>query len=326
LTIAIVVLALCLVASLAFNFGFFGNQSRPAASGSNASNSPARLDVTAGTQDRLAKLEADLEKKRKEVEEVKKAHTELKDEHKAAKKRLHELKESDKDGDDLKKARAEVERAASVQLEQTRHELSVALAEVAKLKADADTKGKRAAAERPVEKVEKKEEVVTRVIRELSDVEKEKIARLEAMSASDKKKAIELTVELRNIKGRIDREKREAKRIYEEGRLARDKFRAVEMRLNRTLLENDLLKRAIADVEKRTGQHAEHTAPTAEEIAQSDASMTARHAAEDKAADEAARKLEEAEATNGDGTPAASPAPETTAAAAPSEVVPQTTA
>jgi peptidyl-tRNA hydrolase len=108
--------------------------------------------------------------------------------------------------------------------------------------------------------------------------------------------------------------------VYEEGKLARDKFRAVELRLNRTLLENDMVKRAIADLEKKTGVKADLHAPSAEQLAESDQKMREKHLAEDKAADEARAKLEAAEATTLE-TPAdaatatgpVTPAPETSA-------------
>lgn len=300
LIVITVVLAIALVVSLAYNMGFFGPKAaapRPAGSTDAAPRGRADDDGAA----RASKLESELEKKRKELEEVKKAQAELKDELKTAKKKLHDQRENEKAGDDLVKARAEVERQASIQLDATRQELSNALADVQRLKNELELRGKKKAeAKAPVagEKVEEKREPAPppqRVIRELSEAEKEKMQRLEQQSAADKRKAIELSAELRNVKVRIEREKREARRVYEEGKLARDKFRAVELRLNRTLLENDLLKRAIGDLEKKTGTKAEKVSLTSEELAQSDATMREKHAAEDKASDEARAKLEAAE-------------------------------
>lgn len=327
LIVITVLLAVALVASLAFNMGFFGAKAAPAnAPRSDAAPRAASRDDDAAA--RASKLEGELEKKRKELDEVKKAQAELKDELKTAKKKLHDQRESEKAGDDLVKARAEVERQASIQLDATRQELANALADVQRLKNELELRGKKRASEpraeaRTEEKPEEKREVapVQRVIRELSEAEKEKMQRLEQQSASDKKKAIELAAELRNVKARIEREKREARRVYEEGKLARDKFRAVEIRLNRTLLENDMLKRAILDLEKKTGTKAETHAPTAEQLAESDQKMKDKHLAEDKAADEARQKLEAAEATTLDAPEAdaatatgpVTPAPETTA-------------
>lgn len=318
MTLVIIVLGLALAISLAFNLGLVGGKATsPTASGGAPSRVEARND-----DDRPRKLEAELDKKKKELEELKKAQGELKEELKAAKKKLFDQKESDKAGDDLAKARAEVERQASVQLENTRHELAVALADVQRLKAEAEGKGRKRP--EPTEKreeavkAEKPPEVVQRVIRELSDVEKERIAKLEAQSSNDRKRANELERELRALKGKQDRMQRESKRVYSEANLARDKFRAVETRLNRTLLENDLLKRAIAALEKKTGLHAEHTSPTADELAESDRQMKEKFAAEDQAEAEARARLEAAPVA--DETPS-EPAAEATASA-PAEAAP----
>jgi chromosome segregation ATPase len=327
LIVITVLLAIGLIISMAANMGFFGPKALPSksqgASSSEAPRSDRRDDDGAA---RATKLEGELDKKRKELEEVKKAQVELKDELKSAKKKLHDQRENDKAGDDLVKARAEVERQASMQLDATRQELSNALATIQNLKNEMDLRGKkRAEAPKPVAAADKPEEKreplppVQRVIRELSEQEKEKMQRLEQQSSADKKKAIEIAAELRNVKIRIEREKREARRVYEEGKLARDKFRAVELRLNRTLLESDLLKRAISDLEKKTGTKAEKVALSSDELAQSDATMREKHAAEDKASDDARAKLEasevvlmegqEAEAATATGP--VTPAPET---------------
>ena len=318
MTLVIIVLGVALAISLAFNLGLVGGKPA-AASASSSGNAPARLD--AKDDDRPRKLEAELEKKKKELEELKKAQGELKDELKATKKKLFEQKEAGKSGDELAKERAEVERQASVQLENTRHELAVALADVQRLKAELEGRGRRAAApaekapEKREEPKEKPQEVVTRVIRELSDVEKERIAKLEAQSSADRKKANELDRELRALKGKMERRERETKRVFSEANLARDKFRAVEMRLNRTLLENDLLKRAIVDLEKKTGLHAEHTTLTAEEAAESDRQIKQKHAAEDQAEAEARARLEAAPVSD-EASEAPAPATEATAPAA----------
>jgi chromosome segregation ATPase len=304
-TPVIILLGIALAISLAFNLGLIGGGAKPspqaAANTSSSSKSESRSD-----DDRSRKLEGELDKKRKELEEVKKAQAELKDELKNTKKKLHDQRENEKSGDDLVKARAEVERAASIQLESTRAELATALADIQKLKTQAESKKAArpvAAAAEPTEKkeevkVERPPEVITRVIRELSDVEKDRIARLEASSSADRKKANELDREMKSLKAKMDRHARDTKRVYSEAELARDKFRAVEMRLNRTLVENDLLKRAIKDLEKKSGVDAGRLELNAEEIASSDSSVKAKFAAEDAAEAEARAKLEAAPATH----------------------------
>ena len=326
MTALIILLGVALVLSLAFNFGILGSShQRPAAPiAGEVEKTPARLERG---DDRPKKLESELEKKKRELDEIKKAHGDLKDELKSAKKRLFEQKEAEKSGDDLTKARAEVEHHASIQLEATRAELATALAEIQRLKAASEEKGARRRAperqeEKPVEKLPERQEVVQRVIRELSDLEKERIARLEQQSSNDRKRANELDREVRALKGKIDRIHRESKRVYSDANLARDKFRAVEMRLNRTLLENDLIRRALRDLEKKTGQHAEHTTLTADEIAESDRKITEKHAAEDQAEADARARLEAAQPTTGEEPPAETVAPPTEAVAPPTEAAP----
>jgi chromosome segregation ATPase len=327
-TVLIILLGVGLAISLAFNLGFFGGGQAGKSAGAIANTSSAAPARAEANDDRPRKLEADLEKKRKELEDLKKSHAELRDELKATKKKVFDQGQSDKTGDDLARARAEVERQASIQLESTRAELATALADITRLKSLEESRGKKRAApteDRPAEKpvVEKAPEVITRVIRELSEVEKERITRLETQSANDRKKANELDRELRSVKAKIERMQRESKRVYGEANLVRDKFRAVEVRLNRTLLENDLLRRAIGDLEKKTGQRAEHSVPTADEFAAADRKLSERHAAEDRADAEARARLEAAPATGGE--EAAVPAPaEAPAAAAEAPVEPPT--
>lgn len=326
MTYVIIILAIALVVSLAINMGFMGGKT-PVSQTANNNISPSRVQRDDDTVARLSKAESDLEKKRRELEEVKKSQAELRDELKNAKKRLHDARTGEKDGDDLKKARADVERQASVQLDATRAELSSALSEVQKLKADLETRGKKTAPREPVvrdvapEAPRPAELPVQRVIRELSDTEKERLAKWEQQSTNDRRRAAELEREVRNLKARADKQLRDVKLASQESTLASDKFRAVEKRLNRTLLENDLLRRAISSIEAKTGLHAERTAPTAEEFAESDRAMVAKHAAEDQAAQESRARLEAqhakeleaehaaAEAAKTAPTPEATPAP-----------------
>lgn len=297
MNVLIIILGIALVVSLAVNLGLIGNKSKPSSQA--LANVPASAHEPKSDEERARKLESELDKKRRELEDVKRTQGELKEELKAAKKKLHEQRENSKADDDLVKARAEVERHASIQLESTRAELAAALIDIQKLKAEVDAKGKRPSAPVPEVKVEKPQEVVTvtRVIRELSDAEKERIAKLETQSSNDRRKANELDREVKSLKAKFDRHQRDTKRVYQDAELARDKFRAIEMRLNRTLVENDLLKRAIKDLEKKSGVEAGRLELNPEELAQSDSSIKAKHAAEDAAAAEARAKLEAAPPT-----------------------------
>jgi chromosome segregation ATPase len=184
----LIILGIALAVSLAVNFGLIGPKPKLSAGAAANTSTSSPKSETRSDDDRARKLESELDKKKRELEEVKKAQAELKDELKNTKKKLHDQRENEKSGDDLVKARADVERTASVQLESTRAELATALADIQKLKTQADTRNKPRPAAPAVESTEKKEvvkvekpqEVITRVIRELSDVEKERIAKLEA--------------------------------------------------------------------------------------------------------------------------------------------------
>lgn len=257
-------------------------------------------------EERLVKATADLDKKRKEVEELKVSLNEVKDELKHTRKKLFEHRQEDKSGQDLLKARAEVERHASAQLEMVRAELGSALAEIQRLKTEGDSpKGRRPAPVAPAPAPTEPEKV-TRVIRELSEAEKEKMERLEAQSQKDRSKAQELDRELKRIKLRLDTQLRVYNVTRGEHELLKDKFKALEKRLNRTLLEKDLMFRALKDLEKRSGVQAQRTELTADEIAASDLQVEKQAAVEAEAREAAAKAAAEA-SPSPSGTPEAQP-------------------
>lgn len=273
--------------------------------------------------------DAELDKKRKELDELKKSFGELKDELKAAKKKLFDQRGDGKAGEDLVKARTEVERQASIQLENTRAELSHALAELQKMKGD-EGKGSRrsaplaapaaAVAGSPIVAAAPAAPPAQKVIRELSDSDRERITRAEAEAAKGRQRIADLEKAMKNSKGRGDAATHQLKVARQETTLAKDKFRAVEHRVNRLMLERDLMVRAIKDLETRSGITAERVELTAAEVAASDQRVNEKEAAEARAEEEARLKLETAEAT----APVAAeepaqPAPE---AAAPAAEVP----
>ncbi len=268
------IFALALLASTTVLFGLLWYR----ASGQVARVPEARNEAEAQAK-AAQKLEAELEKRRKEFDEQKTQVNELKAEVKQLKKKLHDQKEADKDGNDLAKAREQVERQASIQLEHTRAELAAALAEVEKLKADAETSRRRAssapaAAAQPAPQ---------RIVRELSEAEKERIERLEHQSGKDRARAAELDREVKRLKGRLDSQTRLSKSTGQELSLLKDKFKALEKRLNRTLLERDLLRRAIKDLEQKSGVAADRTELTAEEVAASDKKVEEMQLAQERA-------------------------------------------
>jgi hypothetical protein len=85
---------------------------------------------------------------------------------------------------------------------------------------------------------------------------------------------------VRRLKGRTETQARVYTVIKGELDLLKDKFKALEKRLNRTLLERDLLRRAIRDLEKKSGLLADRTELTADEVAASDRTVEERAAAE----------------------------------------------
>ena len=242
-------------------------------------------------------LENELERRRRELEEQRVQVNELKDQLKQAKRKLFEHKEQERDGRGIAKAREEVERNASVQLEVVRSELSAALAEVEKLRSEAspDKPKRHLPPPPPVVETPPQPAVVaapaTRRFRELSDADRERIQRLEQQAAKDRGRALELEHETKRLRGRMETQHRIYVVTKGELDLVKDKFKALEKRLNRILLERDLLRRAIKDLERKSGILAERTELTPEEIADSDRkveekSLPPQPGTEEPAADE----------------------------------------
>jgi chromosome segregation ATPase len=106
--------------------------------------------------------------------------------------------------------------------------------------------------------------------RELNDADREKMERLEQTANKERTRAVELEKELRRVKGRTETQQRVYAATKGDLDLMKDKYKALEKRLNRTLLERDLIRRAIKDLEKKTGMLADRTELTPEEMAASD--------------------------------------------------------
>ncbi|WIG98527.1 cell envelope biogenesis protein TolA [Myxococcus sp. SDU36] len=292
----VLVLALAVGLAISLYFNLFAGP-KHAALPSSSSSAP-RAELVTDTQAR-AKAEAELQRKQKELDEQRTQLQDLKEQLKQSKRKLYEQKESDKGAQDLAKARAEVERSASAQLERTREELSHVLVENQRLKAEMEAKGRRPqpapaapiAAPAPAAQVaapaQEGEAVIAAVVtvvpsvtepqergqrryRELNDADREKMERLEQAANKDRSRAAELEKELRRVKGRNETQQRVYAATKHDLDLSRDKYKALEKRLNRTLLERDLIRRAIKDLEKKTGMLADRTELTPEEVAASD--------------------------------------------------------
>ncbi|ADO73588.1 hypothetical protein [Stigmatella aurantiaca] len=306
-----------------------------------------------------ARTSAELERKQKELDEQRAQLQDLKEQLKQAKRKLFDQKESEKGDRDLAKARVEVERQATVQLEVVRGELSQALSEIERLRneqggnrprrapAPAPTAPAPAAAPAPVateaagtasgqisapaaegERVvsasvqvtpaaEPAAEKAPRRFRELNDADREKMERLEHTANKERTRSAELERELRRVKGRSDTQQRLYNANKGELDLVKDKFKALEKRLNRTLLERDLLRRAIKDLEKKTGILADRTELTPEEVAASDQKIETE--TRERAAAEAQRAAAQAQAEADAAKPAEAAAPVAEAPAAEAE-------
>lgn len=220
-----------------------------------------------------AATEADLERRRKELEEQRAQLQETREQLKQTKRKLFEQRESERDHRSLSRAREEVERSASLQLEAVRAELFAALTEIERSKREVEAgKARRPPppAESPPAPVAPPPEKPARKFRELSDADRERMQRLEQQAAKERGHAAELDRELKRFRARLETQHRVYVVTKGELDLLKDKFKALEKRLNRTLLERDLIRRAIVDLEKRSGIVAERTELTPEEIAASD--------------------------------------------------------
>jgi chromosome segregation ATPase len=155
-------------------------------------------------------------------------------------------------------------------------------------------------------------EKAPRRYRELNDVDREKMERLEQTANKERTRAGELERELRRLKGQRETQQRIFNANKSELDLQKDKYKALEKRLNRTLLERDLMRRAIKDLEKKTGTMAERTELTPDEVAASD--QRTEEAARERGAAEAQRAAAQAQAEA-----AAKPVESTEAPAASSE-------
>ncbi len=304
--------------------------------------------------------EGELEKRKRDLEEHRAQLSEVKDQLKQTKKKLFDQRESDKDGQDLVKARAEVERSASLQLEHVRAELSSTITELQRLRAERDQGGRPrreprpapvAAAPQPVAVPDAATPEATgpdaaapapvaarvvevqkpqRVIRELSEADREKMTRLEHQSNKDRARAAELEREVKRLKGKADTSGRVYTVAKGELDLARDKFKALEKRLNRTLLERDLMQRAIKELEKKTGSVAGRTELTSDEVAASDRKVEEAATAEAEAravaaaAASAAAAAKAAEAAAAEAAEAVPAQPAVDGALASSETAPST--
>ena len=248
----------------------------------------AAAPVPATDDGATRQLETELDKRRKELDEQRRQLAEARDELKQAKRKLFEERESWKEERDRIKAHVEAERSASVQLDSLRAELSQALAEIDRLRRETARPARPAPAQiaipAPAPAVE--QERPKKIIRELSEADRERMERFEREARKERQRSADLEREVKRLKNKAETQSRVYVVTKGELDLMKDKFKALEKRMNRTLLENDRLRRAIRDLERKTGIAAHPTELTPEEIAASDRRV------EEKANAEAARDAE----------------------------------
>lgn len=274
--LVLVSLALCVTLAIAL----FGSR----AHSSSSLTLQKRLDAEVKAR---SLADAELDRRRKEVEEQRAALAETREQLKQAKRKLFENKEVVRGDRDLARAREEIERTASAQLSAVQSDLSHALAEIQRLKAESDPSRSRRSAPAPAapapptpHPAAAPAEKPVRVVRELSEADRERIQRLEQQATREHARSTELDRELRRMRGKMETQHRIYVVTKGELDLVKDKFKALEKRLNRTLLERDLIRRAIASLESKTGIHADRTELTADEIAASDRKIDEKLVAE----------------------------------------------
>ncbi len=350
--VALILVSVALAISLYVNL--FGSKS--AGAGPTAVAAPSVRGELEEASKARSRAESELQRKQKELDEQRSQLQEVKEQLKQTKRKLFEQKEGEKGDKDLVKARAEVERAASTQLELVRAELAQVLVENERLKSQVES-GRRgrpqaapaaaaavtvtaaapapaaeAAAPAPAAEAAPapvaaaaaaepaREERGGRRYRDLNDADRERMEKLEASANKERARAADLEREVKRIKGRVETQGRIFNAQKGELELVKDKFKALEKRLNRTLLERDLLRRAIKDLEKKTGMLAERTELTPEEMAASD--RKTEEVAQTRAAAEAQAAKAQAEAASATEAPKAEGSEAPAAAEAPASPAP----
>ncbi len=248
--------------------------------------------------------ESELDRRRAELEEQRSQLAELKEQLKHAKKKLFDQREGDRDGREIAKARGATERMASVQLDSVRSELATALAEIEKMKKESGGDRIRRppppSAPEPPTHASPPPPAPARKFRELSDADKERIQRLEQQTAKDRARSLELERETKRLRGRMETQHRIYVVTKGELDLLKDKFKALEKRLNRTLLERDLVRRAIKDLERKKAV-AEATAEAAHHLAKPEIEEEKGHSTIQKE-DLSGEESREAHEAGGNGT------------------------
>jgi len=299
----VLTLSLAVALAVALFFLFFGPKSqRP---------SPQLEAELAAAKKAAQKAEGEAERRRKELDEQRTGLNELKEQLKVSKRKLFEQREASSGPAGQNRARAQEEALREIQgqLGQALAERAAVEAELQKLRAETEIGRRRVPVPPPPAPVAPPaaQQIAAPAVtappsaprtRELGAADKEKMERLEQNATHERRRALELERELIKQKRKSDSQNRLYAVTKGEAGLLKDKYKALEKRLNRILLEDDLLRRALRTLEEKTGHEAERIELTAEEADASDRSVDEQLAKEE--ADEAAH-------TQGEPLPATEP-------------------
>ncbi|MCL2625331.1 MAG: hypothetical protein FWD46_00745 [Cystobacterineae bacterium] len=223
--------------------------------------SPAHVENPRAENPGALELEA-LNSKTAELQKTKGEFQKTKDELRQSKQKLFEAREKNKQLEAELKTQKQLERQAIAETESARLHSADLLAALNKLKLELETQKTSSlppppsSPSPPVQAPPIKPAKPAKVLRELSPAEKEKLENAERLVAAEHSRTQELEKELKSLKIRFELGQRQLKNVRSSGKLQKDKFRALEKRLNRTLLERDLILRAMRDLENRCGLQA----------------------------------------------------------------------
>jgi hypothetical protein len=257
--------------------------------GAQAAPSPQTVHREENATSSKPEASAEVARRTRELGEARAELADLREQLKRLKRERFEQKQTEKGGIALQREREHFERSASQQLEAVRAELAAALADATRLRNELEAHRERKAPP-PAHPTPPREEKAVEAVprepvghRELNPAEQARLERAEQRSAKERSRANELEREVKRLKTKGDMHSRLYLVVKGELDLARDKYKALEKRLNRTLLEKDLLVRALRQLERESGRAAERTELTEEEVASSDARTEAAQRAEAEA-------------------------------------------
>ena len=283
--IALVILAVAFL--ICFSLLIFRPDSKAAPKAA-PKDAPAKAE---GDKSAAPASQESLELKAAELQKAKGELQKTKDELKHSKQKLFEAREKNKQLEAELKSQKQLERQALLETESAQAQLADLTTELHKLRLELETQKpsssgavassvSASSSKTPslppaaVAESAKAASKPAKLVRELSPAEKEKLENVERLIAAEHSRAQEVEKEFKNLKIRFELVQRQLKTTQSSSKLQKDKFRALEKRLNRTLLEKDFILRAMHNLESRCGLQAV-IAELPEEDAAEDASAEA---------------------------------------------------